>query len=118
MLRRFACALLLLTIGGCRLKPVERPYPPPRLEDVMAALRANEARISSLRADTKIEHLEGGQRVKLTVGLLLARPDKLRFEAQAPLTGAVATLVTNGDRFALLDVRNNRFLMGPAKACN
>ncbi len=32
--------------------------------------------------------------------------------------GALATLTSDGKQFSLLDVRQNRFLTGPAKACN
>ena len=50
--------------------------------------------------------------------LLLARGGKLRIEADSPLGGALATLTSDGQQFSLLDVRDNRFLTGPAKACN
>jgi hypothetical protein len=52
------------------------------------------------------------------VALLLARGGKLRIEADSPLGGALATLTSDGRQFQLLDLRNNRFLEGPAKACN
>src|SRR5262249_27971942 len=46
------------------------------------------------------------------------RPANLRFEVNAPLQGTVATLVAGGQDFSLLDTRNNKFLVGPAKGCN
>jgi hypothetical protein len=109
-----------LMLAGCPhpLPPAQRPYPPPRAEELLAALRAHHESIRSLRMSTKVDHLAEGQRVKIKVTMLLARPDKLRFEAESPLGGTVAYLTANGRDFALLDLRNNRFLVGPASACN
>jgi outer membrane lipoprotein-sorting protein len=85
----------------------------------MAALRGRDEHLKTLRAATKVDHFaNGGERVRVKVTMLLARGGKLRFEADSPLGGSLATLTSDGSQFALLDVRNNRFLTGPAKACN
>lgn len=85
----------------------------------MAALRARAEQLRTLRATAKIDHFaNGGERVRVKVNLLLARGGKLRIEADSPLGGALATLTSDGRTFALLDVRANRFLTGPATACN
>src|SRR5262245_2587201 len=107
-----------LFLCGCPPSHVERPYPPPSAAQLLEALRARAGKLQSLRAQTKIDHLgEGGQRIKVKVGMLLERGGKLRLEAESPFGGALATLVSDGARFALLDVRHNRFLVGPARAC-
>jgi outer membrane lipoprotein-sorting protein len=109
-------ALLLL---ACPLPPTQRPYPPPTAAELIASLRAHADHLHSLRATAKVDHLaNGGQRVKVKVTMLLARPDKLRFEAESPLGGTLAYLTADGRDFALLDVRENRFLVGPANSCN
>lgn len=108
-----------LAIAGCPAPPpAQRPYPPPSAAELVASLRAYDDHLRSLRMSTKVDHLAEGQRVKIKVSMLLARPDKLRFEADSPLGGTVAYLTSNGRDFALLDVRANRFLVGPASACN
>src|SRR5437667_12500731 len=118
-MRKLAVASLVLLAACPPPKPVARPYPAPSAEELMAAIRKRSAAIHSLRADTKVDHMgQGGQRVKVTVALLVARGGKLRMEAESPMGGALATLTSDGASFALLDVRNNRFLAGPAKACN
>jgi outer membrane lipoprotein-sorting protein len=110
------CTLLLL---GCPPPPAQRPYPPPSAAQLLASLRARAEHLRSLRATAKVDHLaDGRQRVKVRVSMLLARPDKLRFEAESPLGGTLAYLTANGHDFALLDVRQNRFLVGPANTCN
>jgi outer membrane lipoprotein-sorting protein len=111
-----AAALALL--AGCP-KPAVRPYPPPSADELMTALRARAAHLKTLRATAKVDHMaNGGERVRVKANLLLARGGKLRFEADSPLGGSLATLTSDGTTFSLLDVRANRFMTGPAKACN
>lgn len=115
---RVACALVVVALAGCP-KPAVRPYPPPTAEELMAALRGRAEHFKTLRATAKIDYMQnGGDRAKIKVALLLARPAKLRIEADSPLGGALSTLTSDGTQFSLLDVRANRFLQGPAKACN
>lgn len=117
-LLRASCALVAVVLAGCP-KPAVRPYPPPTGEELLAALRARAEHFKTLRARAKIDYMaHGGDRARLKMNLLAERPDKLRVEADSPLGGALSTLTTDGTEFALLDVRNNRFLQGPAKACN
>jgi outer membrane biogenesis lipoprotein LolB len=114
-MRRF---LLLLLLCGCPVPPVERPYPPPSAEQLLQALQARSDKLNSLRAEAKADEMMQGQRVKVTVNLVVARGGKLRLEVDSPFGGAVATLVTDGRDFQLLDTRNNRFLVGAAEPCN
>ena len=111
-------AALVPLVAGCP-KPAVRPYPPPSADELMAALRGRAEHLKTLRATAKIDYMaNGGDRAKVKVNMLLARGGKLRFEADSPLGGALATLTSDGQQFSLLDVRANRFLQGPAKACN
>ncbi len=117
-MRAFVIAALVPLVAGCP-KPAVRPYPPPTAEELMATLRGRAEHFKTLRATAKIDYMQnGGDRAKIKVNLLLARPDKLRIEADSPLGGALSTLTSDGTVFSLLDVRANRFLQGPAKACN
>jgi len=96
-----------------------RPYPPPSANELMAALRGRAEHLKTLRATAKIDYMaNGGDRVRAKANILLARGGKLRIELDSPLGGSLATLTTDGQQFSLLDVRANRFLTGPAKACN
>lgn len=114
----FVCAALV-AVAGCP-KPAVRPYPPPTAEELLAALRARQDHLKTLRAYAKVDYYGkgGGDRAKVRVHMLLERGGKLRFEADSPLGGALSTLTSDGQKFALLDVRANRFLVGPANACN
>ena len=116
---RASCALVAVVLfAGCP-KPAVRPYPPPTAAELMAALRGRAEHFKTLRATAKIDYMQnGGDRAKIKVNLLVERPDKLRIEADSPLGGALSTITSDGTQFSLLDVRNNRFLQGPANACN
>ena len=110
----------VVLLGGCPTPKVERPYAAPTAAELVRAIRARQQRIKSLRTDAKVDYFEGkGERVKLSMSFLVAGPDKLRIDAESPIGGnEVATLVSDGDKFALLDVQNNQFLVGPARPCN
>jgi hypothetical protein len=116
-MRRALVAVLLL--AGCPPpKPAERPYPAPSAKELVDALRARAKLLGSLRADTRVDHMgANGERAKVSMSFLVARGGKLRIEAEGPM-GPLATLVSDGAKFALLDVRNSQYLNGPADACN
>jgi outer membrane lipoprotein-sorting protein len=116
---RAALPLLLLLFAGCPPANVQRPYAPPTADELLSALRARADKLRSLHAEARADHMgEGGERVKVSVEMMLERGGKMRLAAENPLGGAVATLVSDGQQFALLDAQHNRFLAGPARACN
>jgi outer membrane lipoprotein-sorting protein len=114
-----AAALAVVPLlAGCP-KPAVRPYPPPSADELMTALRQRAEHLKTLRMGAKIDYMaHGGDRVRAKANILLKRGGKLRIELDSPLGGSLATLTTDGQQFSLLDVRANRFLTGPAKACN
>jgi outer membrane lipoprotein-sorting protein len=117
-MRAMVLAALVPLLAACP-KPAVRPYPPPTADELMAALRGRAEHLKTLRATAKVDRMaNGGQRERIKINLLVARGGKLRIEADSPLGGALATLTSDGTKFALLDVRNNRFLAGAANACN
>src|SRR5258706_8221548 len=118
-MRRALLPLLLLLLAACPPGNVQRPYAPPTADELLRVLRARDEQLRTLHADARADHMgEGGERVKVTVEMMLARGGKMRLAAENPLGGAVATLVSDGREFALLDAQHNRFLVGPARACN
>ncbi len=50
--------------------------------------------------------------------LFAARPARVRLDIVSPFGVALATLTADGARFALADLREKRFYVGPASACN
>jgi hypothetical protein len=121
MRRRALLALAILPAlgAGCvHAPPVARPYAAPTADELNALLEARAAAVRSLNARAKATSWLGGERVRATVLMLVERDGHLRFEAEVSLQGTVATLATDGQRFALLDARRNELSRGPACPVN
>jgi hypothetical protein len=116
-------ALLALTflISGCATCGVggaPRAYPAPAPEELLSALRARQQAVRSVDLDTRTTSWLGGQRTRGTVVMLVERDGRLRFEAEVSLQGAVATLATGAQEFALLDLQQHVFKKGEACPAN
>jgi len=118
---RTGARLLLpwLLAAACAHAPVVvRPYPPPSAEALVQSVLARQRAVRSLNGRARATSWLGGERVRATVNLLVERDGHLRFEAEVSLQGMVATLATDGVRFALLDARKNELSRGPACPAN
>lgn len=113
--------LLLLspTLSGCFLSAVAPP--PSQVPSAAAALaRVTETQSCGhgLRARAKIDHFGPEGRVRAELMLYAIAPASLRMDAVSPFGATLATLTSDGQRFSLYDMREKRFLEGPAAACN
>jgi len=81
-------------------------------------MRATLACANAIQASAKIDHFGEGGRVRGDVMLFAARPARLRMDVVSPFGAALATLTSDGRRFAFADLRDKRFIVGPATACN
>jgi hypothetical protein len=91
------------------------PCPTTPHQDAAGALTAYEylrhpAR--SLRAEARVEQWGNDGRIRGTVLMFADRPESVRFDAMTQF-GPAAILTSDGDRFALTDLRENRYLTGP-----
>lgn len=111
-----AYGLILAPAGSCLR--VERPYPAPTAKQVLAALRARDKAVRTLRAEARMHYRTDQGKVKATVRMMARRPDDLRFDLVSPMDTRLATLVESDGQFALVDARNNRHYYGPATPCN
>lgn len=92
------------------------PYPEYPAEDPHALLEARwrlPDSLEALRAEARLEQRAGGRRLRGTILMMIERPAKVRFDALTRL-GAIATLTSDGEHFALLDLREERFFIGDA----
>jgi hypothetical protein len=71
-----------------------------------------------VQAGATIDHVGREGRVRGDLLLYAARPARLRMDVVSPFGVALATLTSDGSRFALADLRDRRFFVGPARACN
>ena len=68
-------------------------------------------------AEARVERRDPGGRIRGTVFMMLARPDRVRFDAMTQF-GPAAILTSDGTTFSLTDLRENRFFTGPTCAEN
>jgi hypothetical protein len=81
-------------------------------------MRATLGCARAVQASAKIDHFGEGGRIRGDVMLFAARPARVRMDVVSPFGAALATLTSDGEHFALADLRDKRFFVGPASACN
>jgi len=105
-----------LALGACVAAPVvQRPYPAPRPDDLLAALRGRHAALRTMNMETLTTSWLGGDRLRATVLMLVDRDGRLRFSAEVRLQGTVADLAVEGDEFALLE--HGKRVLRTGRAC-
>jgi hypothetical protein len=72
---------------------------------------------ASLRAEARVDRRDASGRIRGTVLMLVRRPDRVRFDAMTQF-GPAAVLTSDGTEFALTDLRENRYFVGPSCAEN
>lgn len=70
-----------------------------------------------LRAEARVDQRNTEGRIRGTVLMFIDRPDHVRFDAMTQL-GPAAILTSNGQEFALTDLRENRYLVGETCPAN
>jgi hypothetical protein len=98
-------------LAGCSggVCPVQRFDDPARAMDAYSSMRAP-GRV--VRAEARVDRRDGGGRIRGTVLMFLERPDRVRFDAMTQF-GPAAILTSDGTTFALTDLRENVFYVGP-----
>jgi hypothetical protein len=97
------------------------PPPASLLPSATAAidrLRATASCGTALQAAAKIDHFGKQGRVRGDLLMFVAVPARLRMDIVSPFGVTLATLTSDGAHFALTDLREKRFLVGRASACN
>lgn len=86
-------------------------------EQLLDGYRAARSPARVLTAEARVERRDPGGRIRGTVFMMLARPDRVRFDAMTQF-GPAAVLTSDGTTFSLTDLRENRFFTGPTCAEN
>ena len=104
--------------SGCA-RPVAAPASaPPSADAVLARMHASFACGNAVQGTAKLDHYGEHGRVRGELMLFAARPARLRMDVISPFGVTVATLTSDGAKFALADLRDKRFYVGPSSACN
>ena len=115
-MRSYAAVAATLALCACTTPP-----PASQLPNAQAAIdrmRATTACGNGVQADAKLDHFSSEGRIRTELLMIAERPARLRMDILVTGAGSVATLTTDGTRFEATDKRENRFLYGPATACN
>jgi hypothetical protein len=114
--RAVAVAVAALVLSGCAVRPPASPIP--TAADALARLRETGRCGTAVQASAKIDHFGKQGRVRGDLLMFASAPASLRMDIVSPFGVTLATLTSDGDRFALADLRDKRFYVGPASACN
>jgi hypothetical protein len=112
---RFALASLV-ALPGCFAHP-----PASQLPSAAAALerlRETGRCGTGVQASAKVDEFGKQGRIRLDLLMFATAPANLRMDVVSPFGVTLATLTSDGSRFALADLRDKRFYVGPASACN
>jgi hypothetical protein len=91
---------------------------PPTADAALVRMHATFACGNAIQANAGIDHFGEHGRVRADLMLFAARPARLRMDVVSPFGVELATLTSDGRRFALMDLRDKTFYEGPAAACN
>ena len=113
---------LFLTLSTSLLFGCPASAPPasrfPSADAALKRLHDTQACGTGVHASAKIDHFGQDGRVRVAMLLFASSPASLHLDAVSPFGIALATLTANRESFALADLREKRFFVGPAEPCN
>lgn len=117
ILTRVGIVVLVPALTGC---PSVAPptFQIPNADAALARLHETQSCGRGVQATAKIDHFGKKGRVRGELLLFATSPANLRMDAVSPFGVTIATLTTDGNKFALADLREKNFFVGPASACN
>jgi hypothetical protein len=113
---RAAPIAFLLLLTGCPMKPPASQVP--SAEAAIDRMRAIGACETGLHAAAKIDQFGEQGRVRGDLLMYVSNPASLRMDVVSPFGVTIATLTSDSKHFALADLREKHFYVGPAAACN
>lgn len=114
--RMIAPLVAALALTGCPGRPCPTyPFRDPARTIAHYHDMRGPARV--LRAEARVDRRGSDGRIRGTVLMFVQRPDRVRFDAMTQF-GPAAVLTSDGERFALMDLRENRYFEGPTCPAN
>jgi hypothetical protein len=107
---------LVSALVGCASPPPASQFP--NAQAALDRMRATSACSRALTSDAKIDYFGDAGRIRGRLLYVVAVPDRLRLDVISPFGATISTLTSDGQSFALFDLRQKQFLRGPANACN
>jgi hypothetical protein len=108
-------ALFALLLIGCPRPCPAQPYVDPAA--ALASYSDMRQPVRVIRAEARVDRRDSEGRVRGTVLMFIERPNRVRFDVMTQF-GPAAILTSDGESFALTDMRENRFIRGQACPAN
>jgi hypothetical protein len=109
----FACAV---SLSACYRSPPPSRFPD--AETLLARMRATHECSRAVSGEAKLDYYGERGRVRGNLLYIVSAPDRVRLDVFSPFGATISTLTSDGQAFALYDLRQKSFLRGPANACN
>ena len=104
--------------GCCVLAGGPPPSQFPSADAALDRMHETHACSRGLQGEAKVDYFDERGRVRGNVMYLGVLPDQLRFDVYTPFGVMLSTLTSDGEQFALFDLKAKQLLYGPAAACN
>jgi len=114
MQRLAFAALAAALLCGCPTRATKRPYPEPKVEDLLARIAATSEQVTSFSAKTVMDYWLADERVKGTVLIMGTTGSKVRINALSPAGETVlADVACDGTSYVFVDNQKNCYTAGP-----
>jgi outer membrane lipoprotein-sorting protein len=111
--------LLVPLLSACAGRiPLPEAYRAADAAALVARMETARAAASAYSAEARLTYFGAEGRLKGTASLLVARPNRLRYELEGPHGGVLMAVAVDGATLTALDMRTSRFLTGPATPHN
>lgn len=105
-----------LLATGCPQAPPPSQFP--SADHALERMRRTQSCANGVQGEGKLDHFSAKGRIRGEVLLFAVNPARVRLDIVSPFGAMLYTLTSNGRTFEMLDVKEKRFLHGPASACN
>jgi hypothetical protein len=116
LLARYAVVACVGALTGCGVPAPASQVPTGRA--AVDRVHATQDCGIGVHASAKIDHFGKEGRIRTDLLAFAIWPDRIRMDVVSPFGVTLATLTSDGKRFALYDLKERRFVFGPPKACN
>jgi hypothetical protein len=113
----FLATLTILGTACCGGQPPASRFP--TAEDALGRMKAGFDCVNGVQGNAKIDSFTPkAGRIRGDLSLMAVNPDRVRFDVVSPFGATLYTLTSDGKQFEMFDLKEKKFLEGPASACN
>lgn len=111
-----ASVALAMLSSACAASPPASRFPSG--EAALDRMHGTFECLRGVRGEAKLDHMGRQGRIRGGLMFFATEPAQVRFDVVSPFGVTLATLTSDGSAFSFNDLREKKFLEGPASACN